>query len=169
MLEKIQIAICDENINDILDMKRMLKNWSSHRGYAVMISQFVCGRDFMRTYQSGRHFDLIFLGDQLKHMTGMEIARNLREYDKIVELVFLAQTAEYAIQGYAVKAKQYFLKPAYEHELELVQVLDEVYDKLASEKYRSLWIKSLKQKILFKDIIYIESSAKNLLVHTYSH
>lgn len=48
---------------------------------------------------------------QMPHMNGMEVARKLRALDANVLLIFVTSLAQYAIQGYEVRAFDYVLKP----------------------------------------------------------
>lgn len=44
-------------------------------------------------------------------MDGMTAARRLRELDKTVTIIFVTNTARYAVQGYEVDALDYIVKP----------------------------------------------------------
>lgn len=47
----------------------------------------------------------------MPEMDGMTAARRLRELDKTVTIIFVTNTARYAVQGYEVDALDYIVKP----------------------------------------------------------
>lgn len=162
----MKIAICDENIDDMEKLSQIINVWFLVREYSVELSKFTDGEEILQAYQQGQQFDVVFLGDHQQGMTGIEIGRQLRKQDKKMELFFAVKTAEFAVQGYSIGVKQYFLKPIKQNKKVIFQMLDEEYEKLLIEKKKTLWIKTLNKKIYFSDILYIESNGKNVIVHT---
>ena len=55
--------------------------------------------------------DLVFMDIQMPGITGMEAAELMRTYDEATPLVFVTSLAQYAVQGYAVAALDFLLKP----------------------------------------------------------
>ena len=44
-------------------------------------------------------------------ITGMELARKIRSFDKSADIIFLTTSPEYAVESYTVKATNYLMKP----------------------------------------------------------
>ncbi|MCQ2442562.1 MAG: LytTR family DNA-binding domain-containing protein [Oscillospiraceae bacterium] len=65
--------------------------------------------DLLQDYQCDA--DLLLLDIQLPDMLGMEAARRIREIDENVTMMFITNLAQYAIEGYSVRAVDYVLKP----------------------------------------------------------
>ena len=61
------------------------------------------------------HFDsqynLIFLDIEMDKINGIECGKAIRKIDKSVIIIFVTNTAKYAIQGYEVEALDYIVKP----------------------------------------------------------
>ena len=55
--------------------------------------------------------DLIFMDIQMPGINGMEAAEILRGYDEETPLVFVTNLAQYAVEGYAVDALDFLVKP----------------------------------------------------------
>lgn len=70
-------------------------------------------------------------------LNGMDTARELRQTDKAVKIIFLTSSPEFALESYEVKAQGYVLKPiVYE---QLKDTLDECAHTITDETctYRS--------------------------------
>lgn len=60
----------------------------------------------------GKHpADIYFLDIGLPGINGMEAAQLIREEDQITPIIFVTDLAQYAVQGYAVDALDFMLKP----------------------------------------------------------
>lgn len=56
--------------------------------------------------------DLLFLDVEMNGMNGMETARQIREFDRGICLVFVTGYPDYVFDGYQVNALDYVIKPA---------------------------------------------------------
>ena len=67
--------------------------------HARSIDTFLSGTDFFAAWKTGM-YDLIFLDIYLKDCLGIDIARQIRESDKDVLLVFCTTSNEFASESY---------------------------------------------------------------------
>ena len=69
--------------------------------------------------EEGAHFDLLLLDIEMPGLTGLEVARKIRETDKNCAILFLTgfDKFDYARQAISVRAMDYLLKPYNEQEL----------------------------------------------------
>ena len=67
------------------------------------------GIDLVEEYKG--QYDIILLDIQMKHLDGMTAAEKIRMVDPDVVIIFITSTVQYAVQGYAVDALGYVLKP----------------------------------------------------------
>ena len=63
-------------------------------------------------------FHIILLDILMPLLNGMDTARELRQYDKTVKIIFLTSSPEFALESYDVKAYSYLLKPVTYEKLE---------------------------------------------------
>ena len=56
-------------------------------------------------------YDVIFLDIYMDGMTGMDAARAIREIDRVVRIIFITTSTEFAVDSYEVSAFGYLLKP----------------------------------------------------------
>lgn len=73
------------------------------------VTEFSGGLHFFSQYRC--NYDLIFLDVEMPGMDGMSVARQIREMDERVGIVFVTNIAQYALQGYEVNAIDFIVKP----------------------------------------------------------
>ena len=67
---------------------------------------------------AGERFDLLCLDILMAGKSGMELAREVRQYDDRVSILFITGSEEFLKDGYAVRPIQYLFKPVRREELE---------------------------------------------------
>ena len=100
------------------------------------VLEFVSGEDLLSNYPN--NIDLLFLDIQMNGLNGMDVARRIREFDNNVEIIFTTSVLDYVCEGYEVNAYRYMLKPI---------------------EYNIF-------KNNMDDILYIETSKRQLIIHT---
>ena len=119
---------------------------------------------------SGKRFDIVFLDIQMEGMNGIEAARNLREKNanlgvEDTVLVFVTGIKDYVFDAFDLYAFQYLLKPIDEDKF--AEVLARAVREAAKKKERRvLFIKSRNLTLDQSEILYIESRAKKVEIHT---
>ncbi len=73
------------------------------------ITQYEDGEDIV--LEDKLTFDVIFFDIEMARLNGMDAAKEIRKKDDKVAIVFITNMASYAIEGYAVNALDYVLKP----------------------------------------------------------
>jgi DNA-binding LytR/AlgR family response regulator len=108
-----------------------------------------------------RDYDLLLLDMLMPGINGMEAAREIRERNSRVQIVFLTSSPEYAVESYSVRAYYYILKPISEEKL--FPILDRLTDDFKKPE-DALLIKthSSISSLPYGKIEYIEVSAKKL-------
>ena len=112
------------------------------------------------------NYDLIFMDIKLPMMSGMEAAKRLRQIDRNVTLVFVTNTAQYAIEGYTVEAFDYILKPVSYQAFNLK--LKRIFAHVGSKSEERIVIRAEGETIglPLRDIRYVEVEGHYLDWHT---
>ena len=105
----IRIALCDDSSAFLEETKFMIEHWDKCPQNITM-ELFEDGDTLILTHAK-KPFDIILLDIVMPLLNGIETAKELREKDKNVKIVFLTSSAEFAVDSYAVKASNYLLKP----------------------------------------------------------
>lgn len=105
----IRIGILEDNSADLAQLEQCLRRYEEEHRERFSVRAFSNPSDFLDAYRSD--FDLIFLDIDLPFVNGMDVARQLRESDSVVTLVFITNLEQYAINGYEVNALDFVVKP----------------------------------------------------------
>lgn len=99
-------------------------------------------------------------------LSGMDIARRIREVDCNSEIIFTTAVVDYIQDGYEVRAYRYLIKPIEFNELKK-HVLSCVED-ISKRNENNLIIqnKGIVYKISIDSITYIEVRDKDITIHT---
>ena len=127
------------------------------------ISTFENGLQIIADYDN--NFDVIYFDVQMPGMDGMTTAKKIRAKDRDVVIIFVTNYVQWAIDGYAVNAFDFLLKPLSEFSFEehFKKILD-----LFSEKRASFMLKLADgyHKIFLDNLTYVESQGHYLYFHT---
>ena len=119
----LKIIACDDDVAFLDRLHRMIDRWSIETGTAVDVALVTRGEDLLARHAASRA-DIILLDMIMPLVNGMDTARELRQADTAVRLVFLTSSPEFALESYEVRAFDYLLKPYREEKL--FQLADEL-------------------------------------------
>ena len=92
----------------------------------------------------------------------MDAARELRQRDKSVKIIFLTSSPEFALESYEVKAQGYVLKPiAYD---KLKELLDECAQSFAEEPKNMV----IKLSPVIRNCIFMKLNTQKLRIREFS-
>lgn len=159
----MKIAVCDDeeefNKRTVKLIRSMLKKTEDYK-----ITICASGEELLETYRR-EPFDIIFLDIEMEGMNGMDTARQLREKDENVIIVFLTSYEEFALEGYEVNAYRYLIKnqPEYVYKKQFKSIFQEYFQK---HKYFVISDRNNIARIYLKDICFFEVLNKKIIVHT---
>lgn len=159
----LTIAICDDNENQIKEMRRLLAEWSDDKPFALDIDEYISAESFLFSYPD-KPCDLILLDIEMDRLNGMELAKHLRSNGDMLPIVFITGYSDYIAEGYDVEALHYLLKPVAKEKL--FAVLDKYVEK-RSVKADELIIETTNgaTHISADRITYIEAFGRKTAVH----
>jgi DNA-binding LytR/AlgR family response regulator len=157
----LRIAVCDDEPSFISQLHSILSAWRQNLS-RFSVESFDNGDALLKSHAESP-FDIILLDVVMPMFNGIEVARELREQDAGVKIVFLTSSPEYAVESYTVKANNYLLKPI-DH-AKLYQCLDELCDELLDKNQKSIHIRCTNaiHKIPLSNIEYVEAQNKHTL------
>jgi len=160
------IALVEDEAVDRQRLQSHLDRYREERGESLEVAAFTTGAEFLESFQG--QYDLILLDVEMPAVDGMTTAREIRRLDSEVVILFVTNMAQYAIQGYAVDALDYMLKPV--SYFAFSQRLDRALGRMKSRarRYVAVPVKGGVRKLDTSSILYVESLDHELTIHTQS-
>lgn len=163
MEAKMKIAICDDETQFIESVSSLVEEWARNRSVKLTLFRFTNGDDLIDVHR-GECMDLVILDVIMPLLNGIDAARELRNMNQTVPIVFLTSSREYAVDSYAVKAFHYLMKPVDREQLFLV--LDDFLKTFHPLKnFFTAKTADGFCRIEFADVDYLEAQDKQVLVH----
>lgn len=128
---RLTVAICDDEIEQIAELRRLLEQWAAQRSVALTVDSYVSGESFLFSYPD-RPCSLLLLDIEMDGLSGMELAQKLRGQGDMLPIVFVTGYSEYMGDGYEVEALHFLVKPV--DRVRLFSVLDRYLDRHIPEK-----------------------------------
>lgn len=105
----LNIAIIEDELASAQLLESCIRQYSVEYRVPVQIYIFSNALSFLDNYTA--EYDMIFMDIMMPMLNGMDAAHLLREKDGKVMLIFVTSMQQYAIQGYAVSATDFIVKP----------------------------------------------------------
>ena len=163
----MKIAVCDDDMATREHIVTLIKELI--RDTAVVT--FASGEEMLKAKED---FDISFLDVKMKELSGMYVAKHIRQEQeqngsKKSIIIFVTSYEKYMNDAFDVLAFHYLLKPIDEEKFRTVfgRALKEL--SVAEERTkRYILVKSsgVQQKVYVKDVYYIESANKKVIIHT---
>ena len=153
---RIRIAIVEDETEQYEYVKKLLMQWSEKSGEHCTVTHVSCAEEFLISYNQPDTFDLLVLDVYMKQMNGMELAKEIRKYDREVQMVFLTGVSDYVFEGYEIGAVRYLLKTVEQEKLEETMAVCLEKLKQKGDDYISFKYQGEMLRLLRSDIFYVE-------------
>ncbi len=105
----MKVAVVDDVPRDAQLLVRYLQQFQGEQGISIQIVPFYSSIDFLEEYDGA--YDIVFLDIEMPGSDGLTTAREIRNRDDAVAIIFITNMAQYAIRGYEVNAVDFMVKP----------------------------------------------------------
>jgi len=159
----IHVAVLEDEEIWEQAITELLERYRREEGVPMEVDVYRNAYDL--TEKTGKVYDVLLLDIEMAHMTGMEAARQIRERDESVAIIFVTANPRYAIEGYQVQASDYILKPVQYPALRasLKRSLRGVSDR--ETRYVTISERSGARRVEVSKLRYIESRGHRLTFH----
>lgn len=159
------VAVCD-NEKLICDrMCRYFETFSAEQNCPMDTMVFTSGEEIYAALSKGASFDLIFLDIEMYQISGIDVAKAIREYqrDLLTQIVYISAKQEYAMELFETHPLNFLVKPV-------------KYDDVSSCIQKALTLKTKRGEVFtysigsntyrapLSNILYFESYGRKLRI-----
>lgn len=165
----LQIAVCDDNIDELSNMVQLIDLYRTSKNFNCEYAVFPNGFELISALEKGKRFDIYCIDIIMPGFMGIDVAKEIRGFDKTAPILFFTSSPEFALESYSVKAINYVLKPITKEKLFFT--FDEMLEQLKVEKDKdAIIVKSIEgiQRILISSLVFAEVIGRNVLYHLHS-
>ena len=162
----MRIALCEDEKMHAVILQEIIQRWSTSQEQSNKIKVYESAEAFLKDFEDGAKFDLAFFDIRLGGMTGLDLAKLIRQRNTNMLIVFVTNFFDYVFEGYEVSAFRYLLKPIKEKKMmEALAAANEICRK-RSAGYYTVITEETTYKIKKSEIIYFATQDHYIHVHT---
>ena len=163
----MKIAVCDD---DKAAREHIVSLIKEQEGSAEIVT-FTSGEEMLKAEED---FDITFLDVEMEKVSGLDAARQIRRKQEKEGraksiIIFVTGYEKYVYDAFDVSAFQYLVKPLKKEKFATVfgRAWKEAFAMQEQEK-QYLFVKNagVQKKVYLRDIFYIESANKKVIIHT---
>lgn len=105
----MRIAVVDDEAEQRELIESFLARFACEQRREIIVDTYCNGFDFLSVFD--QRYDAVFLDIQMPDANGIQVAEEIRAIDQRVKIIFITNLGQYAVQGYAVRAMDFIVKP----------------------------------------------------------
>ncbi len=159
----LTIAVVDDEEKMIRTLVGYLHQYEEENGESFWIREYQNGFDLLK--EKNRP-DILLLDIEMPGIDGLKLAQSVRKQDTDCVIAFITNMAQYAINGYEVQARDFFVKPVNYKTFALK--FRRLIDAAMQNEKKSIMVNIdyEKKRLNISDIYYIEVKQHRLYFHT---
>lgn len=159
----MKIVICDNDKSCCEELREAIHH-AIFDDIEVSITCYEDGADLVKILENGEKVkvDLIFLDRMMSNVNGLDVAKILRKNQVEADIIFMTEEITYAVEGYAVHAYDFILKPISAQRVE--DIMKRYYKEQCLNSGRYLLINKRTQKewIPLRQVRYFLSDKRKI-------
>ncbi len=160
----MRIAVCDDEREETKRISSVIDRYNKERNARIEYSIFSSSIELASVAEREK-FDIYILDIIMPVLNGIDLAKEIREFDKVSPIIFLTSSPEFAVESYSVKAADYLVKPIDKERL--FCSLDDILDRTETEQEKFIIVRSDDglRKIFFSNLIYAEVYERKIIYY----
>ena len=159
-----KIAICDDIRSEAQLAADLTHRWAQSVNARITLEIFPSAEAFLFQYAENKDYDILLLDIEMADMDGVTMAKQIRQSNETVQIIFITGYSDYISEGYEVAALHYLLKPV--NPDKFFEVMTRAADKL-SKNERTVLIEQSGEilRIPLYEISHITADRNYITVH----
>ena len=164
----VMVAICDDEMKIGADLERALIDIFEKLQVMYEIDVLFSGNELCKQLDAGAHYDLIFLDIEFAkdEIDGVAVGQLIRDayHNDTASIVYISWKKKYSMQLFEIRPLNFLIKPlAYDKIEKIVRTYLKIAGLLSAELMYKKGHDTFKMHV--KDIIYLESSDRKVIIH----
>ena len=114
----MNIAVCDDQKEMTNTIHNLIKNYLDEKTNGLNnIRSYFDGDSLLSDIQTGKSFDIIFLDIEMPSITGLEVAKQIRQNNFDLLIIFITSHPNFMSASFKVEAFDFLTKPLDTEEL----------------------------------------------------
>lgn len=167
---QFQVAICDDVLFYVEDLKKYIEEYAKEESKQLEITIYTDSKMLIEEAKI-KKYDIIFLDVEMPVLDGIETAREIREFDLDVTLIFVTSHESFSLQATQVEAMGYLVKPVNKERLyrllkkALLLMEGLQIEKQQKEQYIQINMDYQKISLFILDIVCIRKAQRKLIFY----
>lgn len=163
-----RLAVCDDDSHSLAHMISLVEEYRIVSPFSFKYVSFHNGMELISVLEQGEHFDVYCLDIVMPGFDGIQLGKEIREFDKSAQILYFTSSPEFAYESYSVHASNYVLKPVSKENF--FKVLNEVMEQMVHTEEAFITVKTTHgiEKILISNLVYAEAMGRKVLYHMIS-
>lgn len=160
----MKIGICEDDATQQNLLTAALDSYRTPAGKHIQYDVYHNGLDLLASINTYL-YDVLLLDILMPGFTGIETAREIREENEKIPIIFLTASREFAIESYRVHALDYLMKPIDQNAL--FETLNRAYTLTENTLEKSIMVQTTKAVYAFSpsEIEFVEINNRTLSFH----
>lgn len=160
----LHVAICEDDNSLLAVIKDKVQKYLKENNRIAMLETYDRSDLLKYDIQEGKYFDIVFSDIEMPDTDGMKLAEQIRNCLPDAIIIFVTAYLKYAIDAYELDVFRYIPKSSLDEKLP--RALNDALKRMESQSHKSYLIQTATkiEKILHKQIIYIQKDGKNAMI-----
>ena len=160
----LHVAVCEDDHALLVIIKDKVQKYLKENNIMAMLETYDRSDLFKYDLQEGKYFDIVLSDIEMPDTDGMKLAEQIRSCLPDAIIIFVTAYLKYAVDAYELDIFRYIPKSSMDEKLP--KALDDALKRMQHQSHKSYLIQTATkiEKILLKQIIYIQKDGKNAMI-----